>query len=201
MDNTKSLVVVITSLMFLVSGTICSQLFVQPVLAAPMHPCFDGGCPGYRHCTNDPGALKATCCWKEPGVIPSEINCQTCDINTDTGEFDNCSSASKGTTGPGIVAPPPLDVAPPPPTESCPENTARDAQGNCSPMTQGPQETKPGPEEIAPTIDCNENPDDPLCETVRIPEAGDEGSNGGGEGEDDTEDSSSDGGDTNPNEG
>jgi hypothetical protein len=152
MSNAKSLVFVIASLMFLVSGAICGQLLVFPVWAAPMHPCFDGGCPGYRNCINEPGRLKATCCWKEPGVIPPEINCQTCNVNTDTGEFEDChdAQASEGLLGPGVIAPPPSGVAPPPPTETCPENTALDAQGNCTPLTQGPQETLPSPEEIVP---------------------------------------------------
>jgi hypothetical protein len=70
--------------------------------------------------------------------------CQTCDVNTDTGEFENCSdpiivSTDKGRAGPGVIAPPPSGVAPPPPTESCPENTARDVNGNCTPLTQTPE--------------------------------------------------------------
>lgn len=47
---------------------------------------------------------------------------------------------------------------------------------------------------------CAQNPDDPLCETARIPDAKDGGSSdsGGGGGEDDdAEDSSSDGGNNN----
>lgn len=180
MSNAKSLIFVIFLLTFLISGTICGQLLVFPVWAAPMHPCFDGGCPGFRNCTNDPGALKATCCWKEPGVIPPEINCQTCNVNTDTGEFENCSSAaSEGTPGSGVIAPPPSGVAPPPSIETCPENTARDVNSNCTPLTQTPEESSPeGPTELTPQVDCNQTPDDPLCETASIPEAGDGGAAG-----------------------
>jgi hypothetical protein len=43
--------------------------------------------------------------------------------------------------GGDIVAPPPSGVAPPPSTQTCPENTALDANGNCAPVTQGPKET------------------------------------------------------------
>ena len=56
---------------------------------------------------------------------------------------------------------------------------------------------------VCPQVDCAQNPEDPLCETATIPEAGDEGSdNGGGEEDDAGEDSSSDDGSgNNPDEG
>lgn len=174
MGNTKSLVFVIISLIFLISGALCSQLLVQPVFALLPDPCFgkhSAGCPGMR-CTNDPANLSAYCCWTD--IHDGQQVCQGCNVNTDTGEFENCTDVfptSKGTLGTGVIAPPPSGIAPPPQTGTCPENTVLDAQGNCSPLTQGPQETAPSPEEIAPTIDCAQNPDDPLCETARIPEA------------------------------
>ena len=57
--------------------------------------------------------------------------------------------------------------------------------------------TAPSPEEVAPTVDCSENPDDPQCETATIPEAEDGGNDGGdNEGED-----SSGGGGSNPEAG
>lgn len=173
MGNTKSLVLVIASLIFLVSGVVCSQLSALPVLAAIKDPCFDSGsCPN-RGCENNLERGTATCCWTDRA--DGETVCQTCDVNTDIGEFENCTdvrciSCAKGLPGPGIIAPPPVGVAPPPLTETCPENTALDAQGNCTPLTQGPQETLQSPEEIAPIIDCAQNPDDPLCDTARIPE-------------------------------
>ena len=130
----------ITSLTFLVSGAICSQLFVQPAFAANPHYCFEHDCGGDRICDNNPKKGTATCCFRDPGTIPQSTTCQTCHVNTTTGEFENCTSASEGQTGPGIIAPPPSGVAPPPPTESCPENTARDANGNCTPLTQTPEQ-------------------------------------------------------------
>ena len=208
MDNTKSLVLVITSLMFLVSAAICSQPFVQFAFAAPPDPCFGSSDPSCNtSCENNPINLQATCCWIDEAT--GKHTCQTCEVNTQTGEFENCYYGSKGRPGAGIIAPPPSGVAPPPPTGTCPENTARDAQGNCTPLTQGPQETSPAPEEIAPTIDCDENPDDPLCETATIPEAGDEGTDDGGEegaddstgGGDDAEGEDSSDGGNNPDEG
>lgn len=55
-------------------------------------------------------------------------------VNTDTGEFENCGLESKGSS---TIAPLPSGVAPPPSTQTCPANTALDANGNCAPLTQG----------------------------------------------------------------
>jgi hypothetical protein len=134
--NKKSLVLVITSLTFLISGAICSQLFVQSVYAAFPAYCFENDCSG-RTCYNNTERGTASCCWETAGTTM----CQTCDVNTDTGEFENCSDPIIVSTdkGPGVIAPPPSGVAPPPPTESCPENTARDVNGNCTPLTQTPE--------------------------------------------------------------
>jgi hypothetical protein len=138
--NKKSLFLVITSLTFLISGAICSQLSVHPAFGVEPDPCFDLPCLN-RKCENNEGG-SATCCWQEsPG---GDVVCQTCHVNTDTGEFENCSDVgSIGKPGAGVLAPPPSGVAPPPPTESCPENTARDAQGNCTPLTQTPETPVP----------------------------------------------------------
>ena len=93
-------------------------------------------------CVNNPGVGEATCCWTD--IQDGETVCQACQVNTDTGEFENCTDVlSKGKPSAGIIAPPPVGVAPPPPTESCPENTARDAQGNCTPLTQTPETPVP----------------------------------------------------------
>jgi hypothetical protein len=47
-----------------------------------------------------------------------------------------------GEVFPKETAPPPSGVAPPPSTQTCPENTALDANGNCAPVTQTPKEPK-----------------------------------------------------------
>jgi hypothetical protein len=50
-----------------------------------------------------------------------------------------------GSGGPGNVLPDggmTPEVAPPPSTETCPDNTALDANGNCAPVTQTPKEPK-----------------------------------------------------------
>ena len=142
--NIKSAVFVITSLTALVSGAICSQLFTQPVQAAAPHPCFENpfpwGCQG-RTCENSPESQTASCCWQD-NASGGQYVCQVCSVD-DNGDFVDCSEpqpqSSGGMPNAGIIAPPPLGVAPPPPTETCPENAARDAQGNCTPVTQTPE--------------------------------------------------------------
>lgn len=151
----------------MVCGDVCSQLSVQPVFASPPAYCFEHDC-AERFCDNNPAKGTATCCWKEPGVIPRETKCQTCHVNTSTGEFENCTSVlSKGRADSSIIAPPHSGVAPPPSTETCPENTALDAKGNCTPLTQTPEEpSPPQPTELIPQVDCTQTPDNPLCETA-----------------------------------
>lgn len=141
----------ITSLAFLVSGAICSQLFVQPVFAAaPLHPCFTGATDYDCVCENNPYNAEATCCYTDR--ITGQTGCQRCDVNTDTGEFENCRNLSKGRPDSSTIAPPPSGVAPPPSTETCPKNTARDSKGNCTPVTQTPKAPVPksGPGNLLP---------------------------------------------------
>lgn len=124
-------------LSFLVVALICSPS-TSIVFAAKPDYCFENDCPG-RLCDNNPAKGTATCCWSKPGVIPPEPTCQTCHVNTETGEFENCTDVhSKGRPGIGIIAPPPSGVAPPPSTTTCPDITALDANGNCAPLTQAP---------------------------------------------------------------
>lgn len=151
--NIKSAVFVITLLTVLVSGTICSQLFIPPVFAAPPDPCFgkhSAGCAN-MNCSNDPERLQAVCCWND--IRDGEYVCQACQVNTDTGEFENCTDVlSKAKFDTSTIAPPPSGFAPPPSTETCPENTARDLKGNCTPMTQTPKVPVPksGPRTLLP---------------------------------------------------
>jgi hypothetical protein len=138
------LIIAVVSLVFLFSGLVQNPFFVVPVFASPPAYCFEHNCPD-RACDNNPGKGTATCCWVEPGAIgpgPAEIKCQTCHVNTNTGEFENCTSVlKKGRPDSSVIAPPPSGVAPPPTTETCPDNTALDAKGNCAPVTQTPKET------------------------------------------------------------
>jgi hypothetical protein len=121
--NKKSLFLVITSLTFLISGAICSQLSVPLVYADTPNNCFTVpdliGCS----CKQSKSGYSETCCWIGNDGL---TKCQTCDRDIDTGDHSNCTPSPEG-------------VAPPPPTESCPENIARDAQGNCTPLTQTPE--------------------------------------------------------------
>ena len=138
--------------MFLVSGAVYSQLSAPLVFAVGPAYCFEHGCPE-RFCDNNPAKGTATCCWRDPGIIPAQNTCQTCHVNTNTGEFENCTSVlNKGTPDRSVIAPPPSGVAPPPSTEACPENTARDAKGNCAPLTQTPKAPVPksGPGNLLP---------------------------------------------------
>lgn len=134
MHSIKSDVLVVASL-FLVAGLIYTAVSIHPVFAAPPHPCFNGAKDYNCNCGNDPATLRATCCWFDP--ITGGEACQTCEVNTDTGEFENCGLESKGRPGSSTIAPLPSGVAPPPSTQTCPANTALDANGNCAPLTQG----------------------------------------------------------------
>ncbi len=132
--------IIITFALLLIVGLGYSEISVHPVLAAQPDPCFLGDCTA-KLCDNSPAKLKATCCWSKPGVIPAETVCQTCEVNTGTGEFENCTSvASKGSPDSSTLAPPPSGKAPPTSTEKCPDNAAVDKNGNCSPSAQLPDE-------------------------------------------------------------
>jgi hypothetical protein len=128
---------VLLSIVFgLVVGLTYSPISLQPLFAMSPDPCFgkhSAGCPNMS-CKNYPETLTATCCWTD--IHDGELACQTCWVNTDTGEFENCSSTSIGGSDSSVVAPPPSGKAPPPSTEKCPDNSAMDSKGNCTPMTQ-----------------------------------------------------------------
>jgi hypothetical protein len=147
MSNTKSLVFLITLLLFLICGATTNQLSVSPVWALPPHPCFIGDCDG-RVCHNFPKYGEATCCWDDPHGGEEKL-CQTCEVNTDTGEFENCTSPeSEGKPGTGIIAPPPSGVAPPPPP-----GPGQGGQGNVLPegVFEGPT-TPPRQQKMTPEI-------------------------------------------------
>jgi hypothetical protein len=153
MHSTKSEVLVVASLSFLVAGLIYCPISLRPVFAAPPDACFGDGCSNTK-CVNQPEVLYAQCCWTEGG----HQYCQGCSINTNTGEFEKCSDViqiSKGKPDTSIIAPPPSGVAPPPLTTTCPANTVLDTNGNCAPVTQGPDQ---GTTTQPPTGDNTNNP-------------------------------------------
>ena len=155
--TTKYVVFVIASLVFLVAGLIYSPVSLHPVFAEPPSICFgkhNSLCPN-MDCNNDPQRLQATCCWDSS----SGRQCQVCQVNTDTGEYENCSEVlSKGRPDTNTIAPPPSGVAPPPSTTTtCPENTALDANGNCAPVTQAPPSTDQGTTTIQPSPPSDDN--------------------------------------------
>jgi hypothetical protein len=111
MGNTMSLLFVITSLTFLVSGAICSQLSVLPVFAEPPDPCFGDGCEG-TDCADIFSGTAVQCCWTGPNGDPI---CQVCWINPEGG-FGYCDPPrTNGRADSSTIAPPPSGVAPPPP--------------------------------------------------------------------------------------
>ncbi|HEU5119904.1 MAG TPA: hypothetical protein VFT71_02860 [Candidatus Nitrosocosmicus sp.] len=112
---------------------------VPTVTAAPPDPCFGNGAPGCEAaCQNNPEKLQATCCWLAPD---GKHTCQTCEVNTQTGEFENCYYEKTGELDDTVISQPPSDVASPPSTEKCPDNVAIDNNGNCSPVIQSPEES------------------------------------------------------------
>jgi hypothetical protein len=74
-------------------------------------------------------------------ICPAETKCQTCQVNTNAGEFENCiSRLSKGRPDTIVITLQPSSVVPPPPTGSFPENIVLEANGNCTPKAQTPEE-------------------------------------------------------------
>ena len=133
-------IVLLSVITGLTAGLIYGPISINLILAAPPHPCFGGAQDYVCICENNPAKLTAKCCWHDS--ITGSYACQTCEVNTDTGEFENChNGASKGGFDSGVVAPPPLGKAPPPSTEKCPDNSAVDQNGNCNPTTQLPGDT------------------------------------------------------------
>ena len=126
----------ITFVSLIAMGLTYSTVAIGNVYAAPPHPCFDGAQDYNCICENNPAKLTATCCWYDP--ITGGNNCQTCEVNTDTGDFENCTS--KGKPDSSVVASPPSGIAPPTAPEQCPENVAVDMNSNCSPSAQLPEE-------------------------------------------------------------
>jgi hypothetical protein len=109
---------------------------VQPVFAEPPDPCFgNNDCPG-NQCRGGVAEGFMECCWDAPSG--DRLICQFCAVTEDGELLCDNPKVIKGT-----IAPPPSGVAPPPPTESCPENTARDVNGNCTPLTQTPETPVP----------------------------------------------------------
>jgi hypothetical protein len=144
MGNTKSLVLVITLLAFLVSGVVCSQLSVLPVFAEPPDPCFGDGCEG-TDCSDIFSGASVQCCWTGPN---GDIICQVCDKNPEGG-FGYCDPPRTKADS-NTIAPPPSGVAPPPPP-----GPGQGGPGNVLPegvfegLTTPPRQQKMTPE-IAP---------------------------------------------------
>ena len=129
-------IVLLSVITGLTAGLIYGPISINLILAAPPHPCFGGAQDYVCICENNPAKRTANCCWYDS--ITGSYACQTCEVNTDTGDFENCTS--KGKPDSSVVAPSPSGKAPPPSTEKCPDNVAVDKNGNCSPTIQLPNE-------------------------------------------------------------
>jgi hypothetical protein len=134
-NSSKNAIPVFVSL-FLVVGLAYGSVSLHPVFAEPPDPCFGDEC-GLSSCDSiSPDADQ--CCWTGPNGY---IICQTCWVFE--GKYFYCDPPrTKGKPDSSTIAPPPSGVAPPPSTQTCPENTALDANGNCAPVTQSPKEPK-----------------------------------------------------------
>ena len=129
--------VLLNIIMGIVVGLIYGPISIQLILAAPPHPCFGGAQDYICICEINPAKQTANCCWYD--TITGSYACQTCEVNADTGDFENCTI--KGKPDSSVVAPPPSGKAPPASTENCPDNSAVDENGNCSPSAQLPDDT------------------------------------------------------------
>ncbi len=136
--------VLLTVIMGLVVGLIYDPISVKPIFAAPPDPCiahpFPWGCQD-RKCENSPLSNTISCCWRDNTNGGRNV-CQVCDIddNGDIGDCGDVTPTSKGIPDSSVIAPPPSGVAPPPSTEKCPDNSAVDSKGNCTPTTQSPND-------------------------------------------------------------
>jgi hypothetical protein len=137
MVNSSKTAILVFALLFLVAGLAYSSVSLHPVFAEPRDPCWGDECEGTK--CSPFGDFGVRCCWTGPNGFDI---CQICYILED-GQIDGCDPPNtKGNPDSSSIAPPPSGVAPPSSTQTCPENTALDANGNCAPVTQTPKEPK-----------------------------------------------------------
>lgn len=102
--NSKPLIFVVVSILFV--ALFYSSFATSNVFAAKKSPKF--GSPGAR-CFDTPADLTVTCCWEEVIFTGAEgshgfevvSRCQSCNINTDTGDITNDCSEVVRTSGGG----------------------------------------------------------------------------------------------------
>lgn len=142
MISSKSLIIVVISV--LVVALIYSTPYTFIVFAAPKGSGFDNGV-----CTNSPETLSATCCWLD--VDKGETVCQTCSINLETGDFEDCDpeeiqyKTTPPTTGEGVLPQDGVLEQPPTPPPSGPAAPLQDggvlqqppSEGVAPPLTRG----------------------------------------------------------------
>lgn len=132
--------VVLSLLLLLLAQLTYSPILLPRVFAEPPDPCFGDSC-ARTQCHNHLDKGTAGCCW---GVGAG--NCQECAVNTQTGEFENCTPVYRHAPvipgknlGGGTLASP--NSAPTPNT--CPDGSAPDANGNCPTSTTNRLQSQP----------------------------------------------------------
>jgi hypothetical protein len=141
MVNSSKTAILVYASLFLVAGLAYSSASLHPVFAEPPDPCFGDGCEG-TWCDSIFSGKADQCCWTGPN---GDQICQICWVleGSESGGYFYCDPpTTKGRPDSSTIAPPPSGVAPPPSTQTCPENTALDANGNCARVTQTPKEPK-----------------------------------------------------------
>ena len=152
----------LTAMSLLAIGLLYGPVVINPGLAVPPDICFEEHCAG-KGCENNVENLTATCCWDEPD---GNTYCQTCDVDTDSGEFENCTNprpVSLGQLDDTVVAPQPSGKAPPQSTGTCPNDIVVDRNGNCTPVTQLPDEAGDTNKNSKPDIRGNILNDGPVA--------------------------------------
>lgn len=127
-------------LLLLLAQLTYSPIFLLRVFAEPPDPCFGDSC-ARTQCHNHLDKGTAGCCW---GVGAG--NCQECAVNTQTGEFENCTPVYRHAPvipgknlGGGTLASPNATPTP----NTCPDGSAPDANGNCPTSTTNQLQSQP----------------------------------------------------------
>ena len=93
----KPLIFMIISV--LVVALIFSPTAISHVFAVPPNSKFG---TAEADCTNNVKELTATCCWSRVTFDKVLYECQTCNINTNTGNFEECTPVTRERGGGGF---------------------------------------------------------------------------------------------------
>ena len=96
----KPLIFMIISV--LVVALIFSPTAISHVFAVPPNSKFG---TAEADCTNNVKELTATCCWSRVTFDKVLYECQTCNINTNTGNFEECTPVTRERGGGVLILP------------------------------------------------------------------------------------------------